>query len=107
VPTARNGLAVDPWTVRRLALLAGGGTARAMLLGCDTVGAEAALGRGLVDRLGDLPDALQWATEISTLAPLSLSYSKSALETLFEPRPLDCGLDAEFERCWNERGGRT
>ncbi|HKT04872.1 MAG TPA: enoyl-CoA hydratase-related protein, partial [Rugosimonospora sp.] len=25
VPTARNGLAVDAWTVRRLALLAGGG----------------------------------------------------------------------------------
>ena len=35
IPTARNGLAVDPWTIRRLALIAGGGAARAILLGCE------------------------------------------------------------------------
>src|SRR6266542_2551346 len=39
IPTARNGLAVDPWTIRRLALLAGGGVARAVLIGCDTLNA--------------------------------------------------------------------
>jgi enoyl-CoA hydratase len=105
VPTARRGLAVDPWTIRRLALLAGGGAARALLLGAETLSAPRALGHGLADRLGDLPDALAWAQEISTFAPLALSYSKHALETLLEPRPWDPGLDTEFERCWKERGG--
>jgi enoyl-CoA hydratase len=106
VPTARNGLAVDPWTVRRLALLAGGGAARAMLLGCDTLDAGLALSRGLVDRIGELPEALAWAREIASLAPMSLSYSKHALEALFEPRPWDPGLNAEFDHCWRERGGQ-
>ncbi len=41
VPTAKLGLAVDPWSVRRLASLAGGGSARAMLLGVDTLGRRA------------------------------------------------------------------
>jgi enoyl-CoA hydratase/carnithine racemase len=101
VPTARNGLAVDPWTVRRLAVLAGGGAARAMLLGCQRFDAEQALQRGLVDRVGDLDAALDWAREIATYAPLSVRYSKTALETLFEPKPWDPALDRSFEDCWN------
>jgi enoyl-CoA hydratase len=79
VPTARIGLAVDPWTVRRLAAVAGGGTARALLLGCDTLTAEQAHARGLVDRLGDLDAALRWAEEIAAFAPLTLAYSKRAV----------------------------
>jgi enoyl-CoA hydratase len=78
VPTARIGLAVDPWTISRLAAVAGGGTARALLLGGDTVTAEVAHARGLVDRIGDLDAALAWALEIATFAPLTLAYSKRA-----------------------------
>jgi enoyl-CoA hydratase len=103
VPTARHGLAVDPWTVRRLALLAGGGAARAMLLGCDRLDAELARHRGLVDRIGGLDDALAWAEEITSFAPESLAYSKRALETLQEPRPWDPGLDAAYEAVWQSR----
>jgi enoyl-CoA hydratase len=100
VPTARNGLAVDPWTIRRLALLAGGGAARAMLLGCEKISAVLAMQRGLVDRLGDVGDALDWAREIATFAPLSLSYSKRAIDTLLEPEQRDPALEAAFDACW-------
>ena len=104
VPTARNGLAVDPWTVRRLALLAGGATARALLIGCETLDAERALTRGLADRPGELGDALDWARELATLAPLALAYSKLALAELLE-RPGDGSpstrLLTAFEACWS------
>jgi enoyl-CoA hydratase len=100
VPTARNGLAVDAWTIRRLALLAGGGPARALLLGCETLNAEQAWRHGLADRVGSLDDALAWAKEISDFAPLSIQYSKTALEHLFEGTPWDSAIDQAFDRCW-------
>jgi enoyl-CoA hydratase len=95
VPTARIGLAVDPWTVRRLAQVAGGGTARALLLACDRIGAELAHARGLVDRIGDRTDAIALAVEIATMAPLTLRYNKLALDGAAEP-----ALLAAFEACW-------
>ncbi|MEB3071724.1 enoyl-CoA hydratase [[Mycobacterium] vasticus] len=101
IPTARNGLAVNPWTLRRLSVLAGGATARAMLLGCQRFDADLALHRGLVDRIGDLDAALEWAGEIATYAPLSLRYSKKALDVLFESESTDPALDAAFEECWS------
>ena len=101
VPTARNGLAVDPWTIRRLATLAGGGAARAMLLGCDEISLTTALARGLVDRSGDVEDALAWAAEIATLSPRSLAYSKLALDSPVGDRDQDRGLDTAFEACWH------
>ena len=104
VPTARHGLAVDPWTIRRLALIAGGGAARALLLGCDSIGAELARHRGLADRIGGLDDALAWAGEISSFAPESLAYSKQALETLQEPHGWEPALDEAYEGVWQRRG---
>lgn len=101
VPTARNGLAVDPWTVRRLALLAGGGPARAMLLGAEQLDAHQAKTCGLADRLGPLADAMAWAQEIAELAPLSLQYAKTALESMFEPRPVEPRLGELFDACWS------
>jgi enoyl-CoA hydratase len=100
VPTARIGLAVDPWTVRRLVQVAGGGTARALLLACEQVGADLALARGLVDRIGGRDEALALAAEIATLAPLTLAYTKLALDRtdLAEDDP---ALLAAFERCWS------
>jgi enoyl-CoA hydratase len=101
VPTARNGLAVDPWTVRRLALLAGGGAARALLLGGGSLDADRAHALGLVDRPGDLDTALAWAEEMAGFAPLSLRYAKLALESLFEPQPWDGAVDEAFAACWS------
>jgi enoyl-CoA hydratase len=99
VPTARIGLAVDPWTVRRLAQLAGGGTARALLLACEQVDAELAHVRGLVDRIGSRADALALAAEIAALAPLTLAYNKLALDR-DDLAPDDPALLAAFEACW-------
>lgn len=103
VPTAKIGLAVDPWTIRRLALLAGNPTARRLLMACDEVSAQSALACGLADRAGDLDATRTWAAEMSALAPLTLTYSKRVLNEAFE-EPLDDALakslDDAFEGCW-------
>jgi enoyl-CoA hydratase len=100
IPTARNGLAVDPWTIRRLALIAGGGAARAILLGCEQLDDGRAYDRGLVDRLGSVHDAMEWAEDLATAAPLTLAYSKRVLESMFEPRPWAEDLDDDFAAVW-------
>jgi enoyl-CoA hydratase len=100
IPTARNGLAVDPWTVRRLAQLAGGGTARGILIGCDQLDAPEARACGLVNRIGGLDEALGWAAEIAELAPLSLTYSLRALDAVGADVDHDPELLAAFARCW-------
>jgi len=100
IPTARNGLAVDPWTIRRLALIAGGGAARAILLGCEHLDDQRAYDRGLVDRLGSVHDAMEWAEDLATAAPLTLAYSKRVLESMFEPRPWAEDLDDDFAAVW-------
>jgi enoyl-CoA hydratase len=103
VPTAKIGLAVDPWTIRRLALLAGNGTARRMLLACDQLDAEQAVACGLAERAGALDDALAWAAGMTELAPLTVAYSKRVLNAVFEPGldPVsDKELFEDFEGCW-------
>lgn len=100
VPTAKLGLAVDTWTLRRLGLLAGGGVARVMLLACETLGPEAALACGLVDRLGEPAQAVEWAEAVAGLAPLTLAFYKQALGSLFEPEGAHQDLTEAFEACW-------
>jgi len=103
VPTAKIGLAVDPWTIRRLALLAGNGIARRLLLACDQLDADTALACGLADRPGATDEALEWAHDMTSLAPLTQAYSKRVLNAVFEPEleeALGKELDAAFEACW-------
>jgi enoyl-CoA hydratase len=95
IPTARIGIAVDPWTIRRLALLAGTGTAQAVLIGGETLDAAATLRCGLASRLGDRAGALAWARELAGLAPLSLAYAKKALN-----QPDSTELAKDFDACW-------
>jgi enoyl-CoA hydratase len=95
IPAARLGIAVNPWTIRRLALLAGTGTAQAVLIGGETLDADAALRCGLASRLGDRGAALAWARDLSGLAPLSLAYAKKALN-----EPDSAELAKDFEACW-------
>jgi enoyl-CoA hydratase len=78
-PIAKYGLALDNWSVRRLAALAGYGRARGMLLGAEKLSADTALQTGMANRLGTLADAQAWAVEIASLAPLSLRHSKRVL----------------------------
>jgi enoyl-CoA hydratase len=93
IPAGRLGLAVDEWTVARLAALAGGGPARAMLLAAEVLKGDEAHRLGLVQRLGDLADALAWADDIAALAPLTVRAHKAALE----PEP---DAAAAIARAW-------
>ncbi|WP_243697325.1 enoyl-CoA hydratase-related protein, partial [Aeromicrobium phragmitis] len=52
IPTAKNGMAVDAWTIRTLGKLAGMGPARRLMLAADALDSDAALACGLVDRAG-------------------------------------------------------
>ena len=100
VPAAKLGLAVDHETVRRLAQLAGDGTARAMLLACEVVDGEAAHRTGFVQRLGDLDDAVEWAAEVAALAPLTQAAHKLALEVT-PARAADAAVDEARRRAWS------
>ena len=95
VPTARNGMAVDAWTMRHLQTIAGGGVARRLMLAAETIDREAALHCGLADRPGDLDAALAWAHEIADLAPLTLAHNKLVLNGGEQ-----AAIDESFARCW-------
>lgn len=102
IPAAKLGLMVDHWTVQRLAVLAGGGPARAMLVGGETYGGEDAERLGFVQRVGDLDDALGWADELAALAPLTLAAMKLALNELEMPvqRAASPAVEAAWDAAW-------
>lgn len=95
VPTAKNGMAVDGWTIRTLAQLAGTGRARRLMLAAEALDRDEALAAGLVDRAGTLDDALAWAHEIAVLAPLALAHNKLVLNG-----GDDAAVRASFEAVW-------
>ena len=95
VPTAKNGMAVDGWTIRTLAQLAGDGRARRLMLAADSLDRDEALAAGLVDRAGTLDDALAWAHEIAELAPLVLAHNKLVLNG-----GDDEAVHASFQAVW-------
>lgn len=97
VPTARNGMAVDAWTIRTLAELAGAGPARQLMLAAATFDRDKALGVGLADRPGSLADAISWAEEIAEFAPLSLAHNKLVLNGSAED---DDAIAESFAACW-------
>ncbi|HEU4361927.1 MAG TPA: enoyl-CoA hydratase, partial [Mycobacterium sp.] len=78
-PTAKYGLALDNWSIRRLSSLVGHGRARSMLLTAEKLTAEVALQTGMANRIGTLADAQAWAKEIAGLAPLALQHAKRVL----------------------------
>ena len=100
IPAAKLGLMVDQWTVQRLALVAGHGPARAMLLAAEVLDGASAAGVGLVQRLGTPADALAWADEIAVLAPLTIAghklmLNRCELEVRNDPEVADA-----FARAW-------
>ena len=95
VPTARNGMAVDGWTIRTLAMLAGTGRARRLMLAADSLDRDESLAAGLADRAGTLDDALAWAQEVAELAPLALAHNKLVLNG-----GNDEAVNASFEAVW-------
>lgn len=79
IPAAKLGISVDGWTIRRLAALIGGGPARTVLMGAESVTASDAYTFGFANRIGTLADAQEWAKSIAQLAPLSLRHMKLVL----------------------------
>jgi enoyl-CoA hydratase len=100
IPAAKLGLAVDHWTVERLAREVGWPTARAMLLAASTSTGEQLHRQGFVHRLGGLEEALTWADEVAALAPLTVAAHKLALERSGPPPRADPLVDEARARAW-------
>jgi enoyl-CoA hydratase len=100
IPAAKLGLMVDHWTVQRLALFAGHGAARAMLLAADVMSGDDAVRLGLAQRSGDLDAAMAWAQEIAALAPLTIQGHKIALNALEADLGADPAVGDAFKRAW-------
>lgn len=110
VPAAKLGLAVDRWTVDRLAREFGASVARAMLLSAQTYTGEHLFTMGSIHRLGGLAEALTWADELATLAPLTIAAHKLALEGLAPPPEADEMYERARLAVWNSADadeGRT
>jgi len=110
IPAAKLGLAVDQWTVERLAREVGASVARNMLLTASTYAAAELHPTGFVHRLGDLAAALDWAEEIARLAPLTIAAHKLALEHSAPPPVIDALVRATRDRAWRSADaeeGRT
>ncbi|MGI8686663.1 MAG: enoyl-CoA hydratase [Acidimicrobiales bacterium] len=99
VPAARLGLVMDHASVQRVALLAGHGPARAMLLAADELDGAAAVRLGLAQRAGRLDAAMAWAGHIASLAPLTVAAHKLALNRL-EATPNDHDVEDARHRAW-------
>ena len=97
VPTARNGLAVDAWTIRTLGDLAGTGRARRLMLAAESLGRDEALACGLADRAGTVDDAIAWAHEIAAFAPLTLAHNKLVLNGSSAD---DAAIEKSFADVW-------
>ena len=100
IPAAKLGLMVDHWTVQRLALIAGHGAARAMLLAADVLDGDSAVRLGFAQRGGDLDAALRWADEIASLAPLTIRGHKVTLNALEAAIGDDPEVSDAFRRAW-------
>lgn len=97
VPTVRNGMAVDAWTIRTLAALAGTGRARRLMIAGESLDRDEALHCGLADRAGTLDDALAWAADIARLAPLAIAHNKLVLNGSSAD---DAAIEQSFRDVW-------
>ncbi len=100
IPAAKLGLAIDQWTVARLANEVGPSVARNMLLTASTYRAADLVAGGFVHRIGDRRAAIDWAEEIARLAPLTIAAHKVALETSAAPPETDALVVAARDRAW-------
>lgn len=100
VPAAKLGISVDRWTVSRLVSLIGGGPARTILLGAESVSAADAYTYGFANKLGTLADAQDWAKSIAALAPLSLRAMKLMLNDDGTRAPASAIQQAALEAAW-------
>lgn len=103
IPAAKLGLMVNHWTVQRVETLLGPSTARAVLLAAEVIRGDEARRIGFTNRVGALSEALAWAEQIATLAPLTIAGHKLMLNKLEQLPPADPEVSAAFERAWTSR----
>jgi enoyl-CoA hydratase len=72
-----------------------------MLLAADVLDGDDAVRLGLAQRAGGLDDALAWADEIATLAPLTIQGHKLMLNRLEPDVGQDPDVAAAFKRAWD------
>lgn len=94
VPAAKLGLAVDLWTLDRVADEFTAPVARAMLVAAENYSADQLHRIGGIHRLGSLEDAVVWARRLADLAPLTMQAHKAGLEELAAVR----AFSERFER---------
>lgn len=102
VPVARLGLMVDHWTLHRLTMAMGWGTARHLVLTAAVLTADDGFRLGFVQERGDLRTAHELAGRVAVLAPLTLAGSKLGLNAL-EARAPSPEFEAAFRRAWESR----
>jgi len=110
IPAAKLGLVVDHWTIRRLASEFSPPIARAMLMAAQTYTGEQLHVTGGIHRLGALDDAVEWARELSRLAPLTIAGHKVGLEHAAPEPPVDAAFEAARSAAWasaDAEEGRT
>ncbi len=99
IPAGRLGVLLSPRNIARLAILVGQAMARDVLLTARTLDREAAERVGLVQRRAD--DAVEAAVglghEIASLAPLSVSGHKRALNVVASTQALTSDMRHELE----------
>jgi enoyl-CoA hydratase len=100
IPAAKLGLAVDHWTVQRLAREVGWPVARAMLLTARTYRAEELAVLGAVHRHGTFDDAMAWAGELASLAPMTIATHKLMLERSAPAPGVDEVVEAARAATW-------
>ena len=96
IPAARLGLAVDTWTVRRVAALVGTGPAASILLAAEQLGGDDSARLGFFQLVGGVDEAMTWAAEVAALAPLTIAAHKAALRGA-----PDAEVDAAIAAAWD------
>ncbi len=103
IPAAKLGLVVDHWTVERLAREMGWSIARAMLVAAQTYRTEQLVVAGAIHRVGGLDEALTWAAELASLAPLTIASHKLALEQSAPSPAYDELFEQARDAAWASR----
>lgn len=101
VPVVKVGLALDNWTIHRLANVVGGGHARSVLMLGRQLDAARAAEIGLVNEVGDDRVAMRVAEELAGFAPLTLRHIKTVIN---DDDAIRAATDEQSElqaRAWN------
>jgi len=100
VPAVKLGIMVDQFTTRRLQMAVGPSLTRGMLLAGLELSGSRAFELGIVHRLCDSAEALDWADELGALSPLSIAGHKRSLNALEDELALRPELADVFREVW-------